>query len=698
MSAPTPAPGDDRPREGYYPDPSIPGYVRYWNGASWVPGTSRPAPKDGEPLVPPPGIRPAAPATPAPSVVEETGPHFFDEDPQPSPSGQDAGGAWPADGQGTGQPGAWVADGQGAGQPGGWSADGQGTGQPGGWSADGQAGQSGAGAGGPQGQGGSGGRHAGQAGAGGDGRAPWPGDPRVPAGGPAQQSGRTETPSAEGDAPDNGGTFIFRRPVPGPAAVTDDGTMTFRPVPGQARPSASGAGAGPGSGSGPQASDAGADATGRPGTGFGPGAAGQGAGAAGSGDASGGFPSQASGAGAGGAGQGAAGGFGPQGAGAGAGAAGQGAPGGFGPQAAGPGVAGRSGAGAGAGAAGQGAGAAGGGGGFGPQASGAGAGGAGQGAEAAGSGGASGGFPSQVSGAGAGGAGQGAAGGFGPQGPVGAPHPQAGGAPSVPSPAAGPGFGAGKAAAERAAAGQAGPAPSAPFGAQPAQSAPSAPSAVAPSVPAQGGAPVTPMTSGPGGGQASWAQQVHQLAGGDEQPVAPWKPPVEDVFQAAARRQAAARPAGLGKRLAARLIDTLIVGLVTAGIAAPLGLRAADHIREKIDAAKLSGREVTVWLLDGTTATSLGIVLAVLLLVGVGYEVLPTAKWGRTLGKRLLGLEVRDIEAHEPPTFGPALRRWLVYSIPGLLGIGIVGVLWCLFDRPWHQCWHDKAAHTFVAG
>ncbi|MEU2405111.1 DUF2510 domain-containing protein, partial [Streptomyces rubiginosohelvolus] len=40
MSAPTPAPGDESPREGYYPDPSIPGYVRYWNGASWVPGTS----------------------------------------------------------------------------------------------------------------------------------------------------------------------------------------------------------------------------------------------------------------------------------------------------------------------------------------------------------------------------------------------------------------------------------------------------------------------------------------------------------------------------------------------------------------------------------------------------------------------------------------------------------------------------------
>jgi uncharacterized RDD family membrane protein YckC len=217
-------------------------------------------------------------------------------------------------------------------------------------------------------------------------------------------------------------------------------------------------------------------------------------------------------------------------------------------------------------------------------------------------------------------------------------------------------------------------------------------------VPQQGGA-AGPVTSGPGGGQASWAQQVHQLAGGaDEQPVAPWKPVVEDPFQAAARRQAAARPAGLGKRLAARLIDSVILGAVTAAAAVPLGTKALDHVQHKIDEAKLSGRTVTVWLLDGTTGTSLGIVLAVLLVVGVLYEVLPTAKWGRTLGKKLCGVEVRDIEAHEPPTFGAALRRWLVYSVPGLLGIGIVGVLWCLFDRPWRQCWHDKAAHTFVAG
>ncbi|QKW27763.1 RDD family protein [Streptomyces seoulensis] len=549
MSAPTPAPGDDRPREGYYPDPSIPGYVRYWDGASWVPGTSRPAPADGEPLSPPPGVRPARPAAPA---LEETGPHFFDEDPveEPEPSG-------PAGQGGGARPEPAAA----------WGAD--------------RSRQSGFG--GDQ-----------------DRRVSWgepdpAADPRLPRGdGPAlapearaDVPGHTLPHGQDASAPGQSepGTFVFRRPtdddapggtasahgIPGPAGPrADDGTMTFRPVPGPAR---HGGPAGAGSPS---------------------------------------VPAQGS------------------------------------PRPAGT----------------------------------------------------------------------------APQGPVGAPE----------LPAA-PGFGAGKAAAARASAapgqvpGQTphhphhpqGPAqgqgqghpqgqpPAALHSAPPGPSLPSAPSA--PALPHQSGLPQpglpqsapaaavpAPVTSGPGGGQASWAQQVHQLAGtGEDQPVAPWKPPVEDVFQAAARRQAEARPAGLGRRLAARLVDSLVLGAVTAVAAVPLGAKAVDHVDAKLDAARLSGQTVTVWLLDGTTAMCLGVVLAVLLLAGVVCEALPTAKWGRTLGKKLCGLQVRDIEAHEPPSFGAALRRWLVYSVPGLLGIGLLGVLWCLFDRPWHQCWHDKAAHTFVA-
>ncbi|RCH68369.1 RDD family protein [Streptomyces sp. SDr-06] len=243
--------------------------------------------------------------------------------------------------------------------------------------------------------------------------------------------------------------------------------------------------------------------------------------------------------------------------------------------------------------------------------------------------------------------------------------------------------------AERAAGPYATPA-QAPAPAQPQPQA--APSQAQPSVPG------SPMTAGPGGGAASWAQQVHQLARPDPQePVVPWKPPVADPFLQAAQAQASARPAGLGRRLIARLVDSVLLGALVGGLAVPLVVQAADHIQEKIDAAKLSGQTVTVYLLDGTTAGLLGIVIGAFLVLGLLYEALPTAKWGRTLGKKLCGVQVRGIESYEPPTFGQAVRRWLVYGVLGLLAVGVVNVAWCLFDRPWRQCWHDKAARTFVA-
>ncbi|MEU5096108.1 RDD family protein [Streptomyces sp. NPDC020996] len=557
MSAPTPAPGDDRPREGYYPDPSIPGYVRYWNGAAWVPGTSRPAPTDGERLVPPPG------AGPAPAPVEETGPHFFDEDPQPQASPADAGhGSRPEPAS------AWGADsshqtGFGGGQDRRVS-----------WGA-------------PQGA-----------------------DPRLPAG-PAPQPAGPQSQSAGFSASTDGTATIpptdetsGQAPAGQHAAgeVSSDGTFVFRRPTGTAQGSPHGAGTpgGPGVGTAPSAGPAA------------PGAQGPGGPVGDDGTMIFRTPSQR--------------------------AQRQGSGPGFG---AGKAAAERAAA-----------------------------------AQAQGQG------PAQARAA----APQAAPGTPAPAAPA-APVPPA--APSAPAPVT--------------------PSPAAPSGPQQVPTAaaqpPAAQPAPAPAAPVPSPAPApapapAPVTTGPGGGQPSWAQQVHRLAGatGDEQPVAPWKPPVEDVFQAAARRQAAARPAGLGKRLVARLLDTVVVAGVTAVAAVPLGTRALDHVDDKIDAAKLSGETVTVWLLDGTTSACLGAVLAVLLLTGVLYEALPTAKWGRTLGKKLLGLEVRDIEAHEPPSFGAALRRWLVYSVPGVLVIGVVGVLWCLFDRPWRQCWHDKAAHTFVAG
>ncbi|MFI6087433.1 RDD family protein [Streptomyces sp. NPDC051218] len=496
MSAPTPAPGDDRPREGYYPDPSIPGYVRYWNGAAWVPGTSRPAPTDGESLPAPPGAGAAAPAP-----AEETGPHFFDEEPLGAPEA--AAGTVDADASQHGSrpepASAWQADAARQTGLGGEQERRISWGEPEQRSASG---------------------------------ARDPRDPRVPSAptagpGSASASSPEEAPSPQApqapQAPQepqemNGpGTVQIRAIKPGGPPQQEqppaEGTVTFRRPSGPVRPTAAA----------PATEGTMAIRALRP---------------------------KSSGA-----------------------AAQTSAP----PQAAVP--------------------------------------------------------------------------------------PQA----SAPAPAP-------------------------------------APAPVQPSVPHQGGAPggaASPVTSGPGGGSPSWAQQVHRLAAegdGQQQPVVPWKPVADDPFLAMAQNQAAGRPAGLGKRFAARLIDTVVLAAVTGAAALPLGTKAADHVDSKIDAAKMSGEKVTVWLLDGTTAGYLGMVLGVLLLFGVLYEVLPTAKWGRTLGKRVLGLQVRDMEEHETPSFGSALKRWLVYAVPGVLVVGVVGVLWCVFDRPWRQCWHDKAAGTFVAG
>jgi len=190
-----------------------------------------------------------------------------------------------------------------------------------------------------------------------------------------------------------------------------------------------------------------------------------------------------------------------------------------------------------------------------------------------------------------------------------------------------------------------------------------------------------------------WAAQVQDLARG-EGGVAPWKPVPSDPFGDLRGHD---RPGGLVRRFAARLIDGVLLAGLTGLAAVPLGSAAYHHAKDKVDQARLTGGTVRVWLIDGTTGAQLGAVLAVFLLAGLLLEVLPTTRWGRTAGKKLTGLKVLDIEGQLPPRFGASLRRWLTQTVLNLLAVGVVGLAWCLFDRPWKQCWHDKAARTFVA-
>nr|WP_247746032.1 RDD family protein [Streptomyces oryzae] len=203
----------------------------------------------------------------------------------------------------------------------------------------------------------------------------------------------------------------------------------------------------------------------------------------------------------------------------------------------------------------------------------------------------------------------------------------------------------------------------------------------------------------PGAAAPSWSQPPAGLPAqpqsGGPDAVTPWRPPADDPFARAARQEA--RPGGLGRRFGARLVDLVLTLAVGAGAAFPFVGKAVDHINAKVEAVEQAGVTQRVWLIDGTTGSYLALVVGALLVFGLLYEVLPTARWGRTLGKKLFGLSVVNIEGYGKPAFGKSVLRWLVHGVLGLLVVGLVNAMWCLFDRPWRQCWHDKVAGTFVA-
>ncbi|MER5813691.1 RDD family protein [Streptomyces sp. NPDC002033] len=218
--------------------------------------------------------------------------------------------------------------------------------------------------------------------------------------------------------------------------------------------------------------------------------------------------------------------------------------------------------------------------------------------------------------------------------------------------------------------------------------APSAPSA--PSVPADSELR-RPAFAAPARGPVPPARRAAERPAPPEDP-APVSPAetARAVFERMADR--AVRPAGLVRRVLARALDSLVLGAVATAAALPLVPRVTAHVEAKVDMARAGGRSTTVWLLDATTAGYLGTVLAAVLLFGVFYEALPTARWGRTPGKKLLGVRVLATATLRPPSFGAALRRWLVYAL-----LGLPGSLWCLLDRPRRRAWHDRAAGTYVA-
>ncbi|MER7934972.1 RDD family protein [Streptomyces sp. NPDC093272] len=137
-----------------------------------------------------------------------------------------------------------------------------------------------------------------------------------------------------------------------------------------------------------------------------------------------------------------------------------------------------------------------------------------------------------------------------------------------------------------------------------------------------------------------------------------------------------------GRRTLARIIDMILVLIVVWLLTWAFGVREYEVNGDKMEVGK-------------SFAQSL--VAAVLF---VGYDTLMTARSGRTLGKKWLGMRVADLSDGSTPSAQTSLVRALVLWLPFAFCCACVWTVicggWSFFDKPYKQGLHDKAAKTVV--
>jgi uncharacterized RDD family membrane protein YckC len=148
----------------------------------------------------------------------------------------------------------------------------------------------------------------------------------------------------------------------------------------------------------------------------------------------------------------------------------------------------------------------------------------------------------------------------------------------------------------------------------------------------------------------------------------------------------------MGRRLGARLIDGLLIGMVAnIVVRVVVGTPEVRLTRDPVT-GQVSGLAQALGSLAASSAIQL-------LLFGV-YEVAMIALLGATLGKKVLGLRVVRLQDGRVPGWGPAILRWLVPLGAGIVSCGLGAVL--VYLSPFwdgarrKQGWHDKAAGTLV--
>lgn len=164
-------------------------------------------------------------------------------------------------------------------------------------------------------------------------------------------------------------------------------------------------------------------------------------------------------------------------------------------------------------------------------------------------------------------------------------------------------------------------------------------------------------------------------------------------------------PARPGLRLAARLLDVVVVGVVVLVVQLPMWTAVLSHnpqIRQLVDEyLSEQGSDAQLAALQQALLPWATLSSVVMLAIWFLYEVPLTVRRGQTLGKLLVGIRVTSTGSTGRLSWVAVLGRWAILGLPSLFGF--IGVLfqaldcgWQLSDRARRQCLHDKAVGTVV--
>ncbi len=161
--------------------------------------------------------------------------------------------------------------------------------------------------------------------------------------------------------------------------------------------------------------------------------------------------------------------------------------------------------------------------------------------------------------------------------------------------------------------------------------------------------------------------------------------------------------AGWWPRAAARLLDMLVTGALTAAVGWSQTRVFVQQVADQMDAAVRAAensQQAPAFQYDLATLKALTVLSLVWLAVSLVYDLAFLLWRGATPGKLALGLRVRRRSPAERLTFGAVARRWLAFEAAS--AVSYVGTLYLVLDVLWplrdprRQALHDKYAGTVV--